>query len=485
MSILQSYLKRGTYNSFFYILSSFCARALSFFFLPFLLRNFSLEEFGLLDYYQFFFSMSCLILTSCSSTSMLRFCIKYQKDPQKKQQIIGNSLLMTIIGSLLFLLIIFIIPKHSILNTDYLYITTFNIFLFSLFSIELAYLRTHEYAITYMILFLLQTTIACILTIIGIQRGYHLHAFFLSTTISILVFIPFFGYLLKHNFNFSVQLIKEQFTFSFPLLIYSIFYMGFFAIDRWYLTKAGLEQLGIYSILWRFGSIFQFITVGMSDAMPIVLFNAQEEENANSLVPQLMRIFCIVLASLGLCIIGASIVAIQFFLPAKYCYLITYLPFFFYSLIIFELARFFQMGIALANKTYYNPFIALLILAIQLGVLHLGSFFGLKGLFISNGISFLIYCFVSFKISSKYYIFMLNARFVGLILFILTLLIILFNQLIFLIQPMIAFFIIFAIWCLAVWTITISQEEQLWIKKYYKHFITKIHLRIYSKRAPQ
>lgn len=135
--MILSYLKRGSYNSLFFGLSSAIVRAINFLFLPYLLSKLSLEEFGIWDFYQMLFSYGTLLLSSCAATGMTRFFLFYKDDSLKQKQAIGNSFFAVFCGALFLCMSAFFFSwtRIGIFTNEYVFIIAASISLFTLFSL--------------------------------------------------------------------------------------------------------------------------------------------------------------------------------------------------------------------------------------------------------------------------------------------------------------------------------------------------------------
>ena len=87
--MLKQYIKKGAYNTFFYSMSSFISRGFSFFFLPYFLSKLTLEEFGIWEFYQTFFSIGTLILTSATASGLTRYYLFFQDQQDRKRFVVS------------------------------------------------------------------------------------------------------------------------------------------------------------------------------------------------------------------------------------------------------------------------------------------------------------------------------------------------------------------------------------------------------------
>ena len=325
----------------------------------------------------------------------------------------------------------------------------------------------NEQLIRYTIVFSGQSIIALIGTVIGVYFQGGIYAFFYANLISYLVFLPFFIILLFQNRFFSWHIFKEQLGYSVPLFMYSLIYMTFFSVDKFFLKSyVGFESLGIYGLLWRFGGIFQMITIALIDAWSIILYNAHKEENNNFIISKLITYYALFLATGAQASIIISTITVHYFFPIKYQFLIGYFPCFFMPLIFIEFARLFQSIFGLVLKTWYSAIISLIVIAIQMFLLQCCATFGLWGVFIANTISFLLYALISYVVSINVYPYPLinKNKMIKIMCYIPSccgLLHFLLNKTIF---PPIGLIFIMALWYLLLWVTILDNEEKNWFK---------------------
>lgn len=405
--MLVSYIKRGASATFFYSLSSFLSRGISFMFLPFFLSKLTLAEFGIWDFYQVFFATGTLVLSSCAATSMFRFYFLYKDDESKQKQAMGNSFLSIAIISGVVFLFANALNYFSYLNC-YAYLTLMNVALFSLFSLVLSYLRVKEWLLLYVCIICGQNFLALFGTIVGVWLGYGIQSFFYANFLSYCICLPSFFYLFFQYRTYCVSVFKKQLLYSTPLLLYSFMYTCFFSIDKFFIKNySGYELLGSYGLLWRFGSIFQMAAIAMIDAWGIVVFNAQKEENGNYLISKLITYYAVALTTTSLFAIIISCLGVSLFFPHKYHYLVYYLPLFFVPLLFIEIARLFQVACGLTTKTYYIPIISSLVVILQALFLYFLACYGIYGVFLANAAGFSIYIILAYCVSSSIYTYQL------------------------------------------------------------------------------
>lgn len=405
--MLGVYLKRGTYITLVFTLSSVLSRALNFAVLPYVLSRLTLEEFGMWDAYQMFFSLATLLLSSVASSGLIRFYITYKNDAQKQSQVIGTALWLVLALAGLFSVVfgaIFLYAPLAFEYTSYSFIVLPTIICFCLYAMLLAYTRASEQFGRYLFYFCLQNVVATSSMVYGVHAGYGLISFFYASFVSYVIFVPAFFLLLYQNLHFKLPLLYKLIQFAGPLLVYNLLYASFFTIDRSLLGyNAGCETLGLYGLLFRFAQIFQFFTIALMNATPNIFFTAQHEKNSKELLTKLMSYYLAVIAAVaGITMVGTWC-GLYWFFPVKYSGLLAYVPLFLISLVLLEWARALQIGFNLAYKTYVTPMLGLLVMGLQVVLFYGVHVTAITTLFMLNTVVFGMYFVVSIFANRRLY----------------------------------------------------------------------------------
>jgi glycosyltransferase involved in cell wall biosynthesis/O-antigen/teichoic acid export membrane protein len=484
--MLLAYIKKSASNTFAYGITLVLVRGINFLFLPYFLSHLTLYELGIWDWYQTWFSLGTFLLSSCAATAMTRFALLHKDDTIKKYQAIGNAFLFALAGlcSAIFIAILAITFNIISCNSWHSIATFLNIILFVLFSLVSAYLYMQERLLLYSLSFFAQNFIALALTVFGVKLGYGIYSFFYATTFSLIPFIPWFFILLKKYNYQNFNLFKEQIGYAGPMLLHGILFTLFFSVDRWILQhNKGFDELGIYSLLWRFGSIFQILTFAVTNAFPLVYFQAQKEQNAHALINRLFIYFCLVLTTGCLCAIVGARFIISLIAPIAYHYLLDYLPSFFIPLLLVALAQLLFIGCALAVKSTIIPLSTAIILATQLLLLLL---FGksISGIIIANSIAFLMYAFLGYCASVYTYGRFLHIRKIITIFTFFGLYTIGLQILLFYRSHWFLLVSYLATWPLTLWLSGIIIDEIIWLTKMLQNFIIYSVLYFLKKPTP-
>lgn len=468
--MLVQYIKRGAYITFFYTMSTVIVRAFNFIMLPYFLSHLTLAEFGIWDFYQLFFSTGTLLVTSCASTSLFRFYVLYKDDTVKQLQSIGNSFLFVLCSVVVMLLCGYLLFVSGFVHSffsEYACITLVSVSFFALYSMILSLLRVQEKLLLYSTVFCGQNFLALAGTLIGVHYNLGIKSFFYANVASFIIFAPWFFILFLRNRFFSFEVFKRQILFSGPLLLYNLIYMSFFIFDKLFIKNfMGYESLGLYGILWRFGVVFQMIAIAMIDAWSLIIYNAQKEDNANYLISRLIHYYALALTTFCFYSTIGALFMVLFVFPDKYHYIIYYIPLFFFPLFFIEIARLFQTAFGLSTRTFYLPLITSTILIIQCVLLYFSVGCGIWGVFMANGVSFMLYALFCYLISMKVYSYQLinKEKMCKIFIFIISSLLAMHYVQYYMAQSLLLLMLIGLLWPLYVYVFDIiDMDEKAWL----------------------
>lgn len=395
--MLKQYVQRGMITTALLSFGIIFPRIISFIVLPFFLSHIQLEDFGIWEFYQTFSTLALLIISSCATISLSRFYILYKDDVHKQSASVGNTLLMIIALMGACALILFMTIKLRIITNEFSILTVCNALTYAPFSLILAYLRVRDFLRLHVLFVVAQHLISTALAFIGVMYGYGVYSFFYAASLSTLLYFPFFIRLCMRYWNFSYEIIVLQLAMSFPLLLYNLIYSFCSHADRLAIKYGmGFEILGEYSLLLRFGTMFQFFCMALLDAAPLILFHAHKEERGSELVQKLTFYSIIMVCTVGLYSVIGTYYTIVYWFGAEYTYLAIYAPIFFFPLVILQSGRLIQTVFSLENTTWMVPVISLITSIIQVIGLYSTASSGMIGICCANGIAFLVYCVLSY-----------------------------------------------------------------------------------------
>lgn len=403
--MLTEYLRKGSLNTLFFGASSMLAKGLWLVCMPYILSKLPLTEIGAFDFYQSFFLIGSLIITSLCAQPLGRYYLKYRHDQQAQQTVLATSMRMVLVGALICLAVsLLALVRYTLYGDCYLLLfILFNAALYACFSFVTFFLQIREQRGLYMFLYVAQNVLALSIALICIHNGYGVASLFWANGISYLVCVPLFMRLTREPGAFNWQAAREQLNYGVPLALYNILYMLLFAVDRWYLAaQFGFKAVGLYAVLWYFGRIFVYATMALHDASPMLLYNAQHESDSMHIIARTVRYVTMVYVTGALFLVPFAYALLVYFLPA-YKELGPYLPLFIMPLLFVETGRFWQAGFTLATHTKMIPLISLCTLVLQCALLYFLGPLGLAGVMLSNALAYSLYLLLNGVGSARVY----------------------------------------------------------------------------------
>lgn len=211
-----------------------------------------------------------------------------------KKQVLTMGFLVVVSFSLIFIIlsIFFIILKNYfslsfINNLNYLsyfslvlftVLIQINTFLLDIFRNNFESKKFFSYSLFYKTLLAMGTLILVLFYLKNID-GYILAQFIVSLLLFILLF-----YNLKKNFIFKTNLywILKLIKFGYPFVLVGIVYWVFSYTDRWMLSYlSNFDEVGYYSVAYRFGTIITFISFAFGNAWGPWAFKLKKDESQN------------------------------------------------------------------------------------------------------------------------------------------------------------------------------------------------------------
>ena len=356
-----NYVAKGGLLSTIFALTTILSRGLVFMCLPLFLRSISIEAFGLYDFYHLLTINIAVLLSNSAINSLNRFYESH--DPLK---VLGNCLAMLSLQTIGFGA--WALAIHA--SNPLFALCLVNSILFAWFSFILAYYRLTFHIKRYLAVFGIQTGIYLCTTwflLFYVHAG--IYALWYGFTLSLLSTLPWLIILFGKQLRLDWTLLKQQLTYCAPLLFFTALYVSFFSIDR-FIIKYYLDEhaLGIYGLLWRFGSLFQLGAFALYDAWPAIVFPAHKEYG-NEYIANLVFYYLITLATISLGALACTPLAITLLFPAYASECIPLVSLFFAALFFLECSRLNQIGCLLSKQTKLIPVLTLGAMALQILIL--------------------------------------------------------------------------------------------------------------------
>lgn len=347
-----------------YGLGGMLTQAISFFLLPLYTKYLSTSDYGSLELINTFFRVANQFFMLGLGTAMYRSFFNADSEPQKKSIVASTAYFLFIYTFILTLPFYFMSgnvsricfgENASPLWAKYVGLT---IFLNSLFQLPLRILRAEQRALRYLVIDVTIFLVTLVLNIIFIAR----------LNLGVLGFVEgrcigtFMGLLISVSIIFkylsskpSLQEIKKQLKYGIPLVIANLAIFVIVSSDRYFLKAfAGMENLGIFSVSYKFASIFTFLVLTpFSIAWGPFMFSLAREKKAQENFAVITQVFLIIacLFFLGISIFSKEIML--FMVDKKFMPALKFIPLITAGLITEGFSHICSIGLHLKGKSNY------------------------------------------------------------------------------------------------------------------------------------
>jgi O-antigen/teichoic acid export membrane protein len=153
--------------------------------------------------------------------------------------------------------------------------------------------------------------------------------------------------------GFSRQMARRVFAFGFPYVFVAAAYWIFNSMDRWVLMELGsLEELGIFSVAFRFAGVIVFLTTAFGLAWsPFAYRQAEVDPAHRAQFARILSLWCVVLAmsALAMSLFAGEVVALL--TPSEYWQAAPIVPVALAGLAVHGTTLITGIGISLAKRT--------------------------------------------------------------------------------------------------------------------------------------
>ncbi|MBN1780884.1 oligosaccharide flippase family protein [bacterium] len=388
-------------------------KALAFALIPLYTRILSPGDYGALQIFVIVANIGYVVVQMGLSSAIFKSVLYHEN--ADKPVIISTSFYCIVLLSIVFLIPCFMYSKilsHWIFGSD-LYIQCFKILMITIFFrsfnvIPLAALRIENESVTFSIFivssFLVQLAMN-IFFVLVLKMGLMgiLTAECISAGIfAVIYFIFLFNRLVL---KFSLSELKELLEFGIPLVPAALAMFVLTMSDRFFIKHFySLEDVGFYSIGYRFGMIIGILVGAFQKAWPSAMFSIARQENAKRVFSENFTRFLAVLftLTLGLTLFSKEvflIMATKTYIPG-----IKIIPYIALSFIFYGIYYYCAIGMNLKKKTYYQALIVTAAAGINIFFNWLLiPRFGIQGAAFATLISFVFMGVVANMISQHYY----------------------------------------------------------------------------------
>ncbi len=408
-------LKQFLKHTFIYSLSNIAAKASGFVLIPLYTAYISIDEFGqwgLID-------ASVMIMVEVLALGLANaILIINNAEEFKKKSASGFFTITTfvIFVNSVILILFELFGKEitaSFISIEFyalLRLAVWVIVIRVINNLFLAKLRADELSVSYTIFNVIKLSVTLLLAIYfvaSLQLGVEgiLYAYLSAEVITLFLMIPVM--LRQFNFIFDKVLLKAALNFGVPLVFSGIGIMLINLSDR-YILKVLMnnETVGLYDLGYRFaGVINMFLILPFGFTLMPAAYKIYGKDGDKRYYTKLMTYFTFILvwAGLALSIFSKEIIETLTFNPDYYpAY--TIVPIIVFAYVFSGMRNVVSLGMFLTKNTKYIAYITLFIAALNIGLNFIViPYFGMIGAAYNTLFSFIIYYWLSLKISDRYY----------------------------------------------------------------------------------
>jgi len=291
-----------------YAVGNLAQRAVTFFLLPLYTNVFSVSEYGLLETVTVTGQILLFVMDISMSRSVLRYYARYQDDPNMLGKLFTTALSLMMLSGISILGIGLLVrePLSVLLFGDRKFVTivvwvlivslfrTLNQWVFTLFR---ARRQAGKYVLVSVANLLALTTLN-IVFVRYLQWGV-LGVLGAQAIVYVVIIAVFFPEILKvslQSFGFEWELVKQLFSFGFPLIFTMSGMLIINTMDRYFLVHyRGMEDVGIYSLGVRLAAILAVVVVTPFQLAWGPFLFGKEKEDLRKLASRIFTYFSLAL----------------------------------------------------------------------------------------------------------------------------------------------------------------------------------------------
>ena len=391
------------------------SKSISFFMLPIYTRFLSPSDYGTLEIIEISASIFEIFAGIGLTYAVFKFYHKYDEIAEKAK-VVSTALTSVIVMNLTFAIIGITSSKYLTLlifedlsYQTYLIVIFFRIVVTGSISLGIDYLRLINKPTLYVVLSLTRLISAVVLNIVFLViLGWGVIGILLSSIISaFLVGVPMIFYLYSQfGLHFDYHKLIGMLKFGLPFIAVLIGQMGIHSADKFILQRlTNLNDVGIYSLGYRFGFLVNFMVVLPFNLMwEGKMFEIEKQNNAQEMYSKVLTYFVLALF-LAFLVISLFIQEILIIMatPAFYGAAIV-VPFISLAYVFGGLQEFFRLGMLLKSRTSIIGIVMFIQSIISIGLYYLFiRFMEVRGAAIAVAISYFIILSVNYFYSQRLY----------------------------------------------------------------------------------
>jgi O-antigen/teichoic acid export membrane protein len=274
-------LKRLAKDSIIYGGADFCSKSVALFTFPLVASVLSREIYGFLELCLTTAALLGMIIHCGVNNAVQRFYWDEDTTEKERPSLVSSSFcIQLIIGSVALLGGFFASPylvrlfDVQGLKADITGVAIFSIFIITTLNVWHGYMlditRLHLKPWRFLSISLAtKVTVALLACYVLVYLDYGLSAFLLTQAMVLLFFFPISCFLVKKDLTLSLsrKWFTSSFKFGYPFIYAGLAFWLFGSMDRWMLISyASMDEVGIYSVAFKFSSIILFISTAFGMA---------------------------------------------------------------------------------------------------------------------------------------------------------------------------------------------------------------------------
>lgn len=320
-------LKEITQHSAIYGVSNVLNKAIAFFLIPLYTSYLAAEDYGRLEIFVVTVNFLILLLPLGLNSAVFAFVI--HNDEKNTREVMATAFNALLIFSSLIcgLFYIFSPSLSDLIFGNGSFTAAFRIIAITTFLecvrlIPLAKLRIENRSLLYAVLNTLRFTLNLLFNIYflvyaraGIE-GILKAGMYSAAIAAVFTLIPF-----RRDLHFLInrKMVKDLLKFGAPLVPAAAAASILSMSDRYFLKYySTLDELGVYSLGYRFGAAITFVTMAFQIAWPTFLFSIAREQNAKRMYSKILTYFLTALFFLFLIISVLAKDVIAIIAPSQY-----------------------------------------------------------------------------------------------------------------------------------------------------------------------
>jgi O-antigen/teichoic acid export membrane protein len=402
-------------DSLIYSIGGLTGQFLGIFLVPIYTRIFSPDQYGIIDLIGTTTAFITLFLILGTDSAVARFYIDSDSDRDKKLTASTALYFRLLSVSLAILVLIFFSHELSFLifkdeaYAEYLIIALLAIPFAMCYSFFIYMLRWTFQTVRYAVISVAFVLVSASLTIyLVVFLGKGILGIYWANLITCAIFSLIGFWITRENYTltFSFKRLKEMLAFGMPMISTAICLYLMTYSDRYFLIYfTDLKEVGLYSIGNKVASLLGLVTMGFTMAWSPFVYSTYKEEDSKRTYAKVFDYFSVVSAFVVLSLSLFSRELLTIFTTEKYIAAYIVVPFLVTSLAVYTVSDYiFYIGMGIAKKNIHRIWIGgtAAIVNIILNFILI-PVYGMVGAAIATLISFLLFGYLIFMMSQKYY----------------------------------------------------------------------------------